>query len=125
LSAQLRHDARIMGIATSRDGAFLATTALDNTTRIWNSADGHEVIRFATAPSSTLLGFDPSGIDLLVASEGGVSRLSWRTSDLVATACAHLTRNLTTDEWRRFLPNSTYAATCPGTRNANAAAGPQ
>jgi len=111
--ARLRHDATITGMATSRDGAFVATTANDETTRIWSAADGHEVIRFATAGASTLLGFDPSGEHLLVATEGGVANLLWRTRDLVAVACAHLRRGLTADERRHFLLASTAAQSCP------------
>ena len=101
-------------MATTGDGAFIATTALDATTRVWKSADGREVIRFAAGGSSTLLGFDPTGKYLLVGSEGGVERRLWRTSDMVAEACAHLTRNLNPEEWRRFRPDAPYTATCSG-----------
>lgn len=38
--AEFRHDARITGMVTTADLAFMATTALDGTSRIWNVRKG-------------------------------------------------------------------------------------
>ena len=44
----------------------------------------------------------------------GVVRVSFLSpADLIAEACARLTRNLTQDEWRQYLADEPYAPTCP------------
>ena len=35
-----------------------------------------------------------------------------RAEDLIATTCARLTRNLTAEEWTRYLGDSPYRRTC-------------
>lgn len=54
----------------------------------------------------TLVGTDRSNVDEL-------SNTSLVVSDLVAQACATVTRNLTREEWERYLPGEPYRATCP------------
>ena len=36
-----------------------------------------------------------------------------RPADLVTEACARLTRNLTTEEWRQYVGDEPYRVTCP------------
>lgn len=112
--AEFRHDARITGMVTTADLAFMATTALDGTSRIWNVREGREVIRFPSDESSTLLGFDPSSQSLLVGTGAGIERRLWRTGDLVERACASVSRNFTADEWQLFRPDVPSAETCIG-----------
>ena len=38
---------------------------------------------------------------------------AWQPADLIAQACARLTRNLTRAEWRLYLGDEPYRATCP------------
>jgi hypothetical protein len=46
--------------------------------------------------------------------DDGVVRVSFLSpADLIAEACARLTRNLTPGEWRQYLGDEPYAATCP------------
>ena len=37
----------------------------------------------------------------------------WRPEDLIASACARLTRNLTLEEWRNYIGDEPYRPTCP------------
>jgi hypothetical protein len=37
----------------------------------------------------------------------------WRLDDLMAAACARLSRNLTLEEWREHLGDEPYRPTCP------------
>ena len=112
-----QHQGRVGGVAFSPDGRFAATTGTDGTTRVFDVADGHEVARvnqlsidFVFSPDSrtlmTLVGTDRSNVDEL-------SNTSLVVSDLVAQACATVTRNLTREEWERYLPGEPYRATCP------------
>jgi hypothetical protein len=37
---------------------------------------------------------------------------NWR-QDLIDLACSRLTRNLTKEEWKQYLPDEVYRKTCP------------
>jgi hypothetical protein len=37
----------------------------------------------------------------------------WCTQDLIELACLRLTRNLTQEEWKQYLPGEPYRKTCP------------
>ena len=37
----------------------------------------------------------------------------WRPEDLIAEACARLPRNLTLEEWQRYIGDEPYRPTCP------------
>jgi hypothetical protein len=56
------------------------------------------------------LAFSPDGKYLVT---GNKAWLLW-PDDLVAEACARLTRNLSPEEWRQYLGDEPYRKTCPG-----------
>jgi hypothetical protein len=55
----------------------------------------------------------PDGRLLATTSLDGTARI-WRAEpdDLLALACAQITRNLTPDEWRQYLGDEPYHQTC-------------
>ena len=60
------------------------------------------------------VGFSPDSRRLATSCEDFQVRLwHWRTADLVAAACGRLPRNLTREEWREYLGEEPYRATCP------------
>jgi hypothetical protein len=58
--------------------------------------------------------FNPAG-DVLFAltATGELMSWTWRTEALIAEACARLPRNLTVEEWQRFLGDEPFRTTCP------------
>lgn len=51
----------------------------------------------------------------LLATEGGFVRVYVTDmADLRELACEYATRNLTLQEWERFLPGEPFEVTCPG-----------
>jgi WD40 repeat protein len=57
--------------------------------------------------------FSPDGTTLATASKDTTARLwLWQPKDMIAEACARLTRNLTRDEWRQYLGAEPYRETC-------------
>src|SRR5919206_1848477 len=40
------HDDEVYGVAFSHNGNYVATISADNTVKVWNRANGHEIARF-------------------------------------------------------------------------------
>jgi WD40 repeat protein len=111
---QLLHEGSVKCLAFSPDGEWLATGGHDNICRIWSIDTGKEVYRFGHKNYVSSLAFSPDGAFLVSGSgDHTIGVWLWRPGDLIKQACTHLTRNLTLEEWRQYLPNEPYRATCP------------
>jgi hypothetical protein len=86
----------------------------ENTTRVWEATNGQEVARMNHEDSVRSFAFSPDGKYLATASSDGTARvwLLW-PEDLVDEAYSRLTRNLTYQEWQRYLTDEPYHKTCP------------
>lgn len=113
---RLVHEGPVTGVAYSDDGRWLATwSAWEETARVWEAATGHEVARVRHDAPVESAAFSPDGRWLVTGSEDKTARLwKWRPEDIVAEICSRLTRNLTEDEWSRFVGDEPYRPTCPG-----------
>ena len=113
VSAGVGHNKEITAMTFSPDGTHLATASFDETARIWDASKGTEAARFATAGAVNAVAFSPDGRILAVGTEAGDAAVYyWKPTDLVAQACARLTRNLSKPEWQQFLGEVDYRATC-------------
>jgi WD40 repeat protein len=116
---RLGHEFPVGALALSADGRWLATGSGDASTgrgeaRVWELATGREVARFPHEGGVSVVAFSPDGRWVATRSREAPTRLwLWRPPDMVAEACARLTRNLTRDEWRRLVGESAYEPTCP------------
>jgi WD40 repeat protein len=108
------HKGRVFGVQFSPDSQWLATAAEDNTIRLWNPSEPQAAPVILQGHNSAVgpLAFSADGHWLL---SGSTDARLWRVNgeDLSAVACRTAGRNLTTEEWQRYLPGKPYHQTCP------------
>ncbi len=112
--ARIAHEGIVNTVVFSPDGKYLATASQDHTARVWEVTSGHEVTRITHESDVVTVAFSPDRRYLNTASKDHTARvwLLW-PEDLIAEACARLTRNLTPEEWRQYLDDEPYRKTCP------------
>jgi WD40 repeat protein len=100
------------GLAFDPTGRLLAVSGA--TITIFDVASG-EAVGTDLVGSSRLLPvtFSHDGRVLVAGAEGGgVFRFEIATTSLLRSLCHTAGRNLTSEEWRRFLPRASYRRTC-------------
>jgi WD40 repeat protein len=111
---RLPHEATVNQAVFSADSRYLATRAGNNTASVWDLSTGAEVARVRHDGLITDIAFSADGARLITASQDRSAQVwRWRPHDLIELACARLTRNLTEEEWRRYLGDEPQRKTCP------------
>ena len=110
------HAQRARALVYDPTGTLLASAGDDYTVKLWNpqNLDEQPVELHQHNGIVRTLAFSPDGAHLASAGDDNEIRL-WtvRLPDLQRMACARTARNLSADEWQRFLPGQAYRATCP------------
>ena len=112
--ASLDHQEMVRAMAFSPDGSYVASGSEDRTV-VWEAATGKPVAELDHAGTGRAVGFSPGGHEVATETEGTVRRHRFASADpvdLVSDACSRLTRNLTCEEWARYLPDELYRKTC-------------
>lgn len=106
---RLSHDSQVRVLTYSPDGTLLAGGGDKRTVHVWDLATGHEMHRFEHDGAVRALTFTPDGARLVSCGEDNLVKV-WEVSAeaLVEQARARLTRNLTEEEWRRYMPGEPY-----------------
>ena len=110
----------VLALAFNPDGRTLAAGMNNGTTTLWDVASRKQLGAPIGSGSFVLsVAFSPDGKMLAVGAQGGVLKIwnsilwSRETAPLMSNLCAKVGRNLTTDEWRTYLPDQPYEKTCP------------
>jgi len=111
------HHGRVTGLSFSPDGRMLASTSPDDhTLRLWDLKAGvpfgNPIATGISEPAP--LGWTPDGRQLVAPTTAGAAVFNMNESTWQPAACAVAGRNMTRAEWERYLPGTTYRATCPG-----------
>lgn len=118
--AQAKHTGYITALAVSQDGNRLAFGSTNNVLAILAIPSGEELVRinFTAGEDSEVwaASFSPDGQWVAAggyeAGDVSIHVFPLEASALVDQACKRLTRNLSLAEWKQYLPNYPYRATC-------------
>jgi WD40 repeat protein len=112
--AQIKHPNAVRSIAFHATGDHMVTGVNDGSVRVWDVATQEEVARMWHEDYVNAATFSPDGRWIASGSFDKTVRV-WQLlpEDLIDAVCARLPRNLTRAEWRRYLGEEPYRATCP------------
>ncbi len=112
--AHFTHDDVINSIAFSPDGKYIASASGDNIAVVWDAFTGVEISRKDHNNFLFAITFSMDGKHVLTGGEDQeVFVWDWMPEDLIANACKNLPRNLTREEWARYIGDAKeYDATC-------------
>jgi WD40 repeat protein len=107
----------VNSVAFSPDGKILASGSLDNTIILWDMATGQPIGEPLEDAPVQSIAYSPDGQTL---ASGGSHAIklwglsSWHDPQVrQQRACQIANRNLTWQEWQRYLPGEPYQQTCP------------
>jgi WD40 repeat protein len=109
---------KVTAVAFTPDRTFVATGGrggFDHPASVFEVETGREAGRLLHGEVSTAIdAFSPDGEFVVTTAYRWSSAHVWRlhSKDAVADACARLSRNLTPDEWQRYIGREPYRRTC-------------
>jgi uncharacterized delta-60 repeat protein len=121
--ARINHEHFVNSVIFSPDGRYVASSSNDETVRVWESFTGNEIARMYHTTDVYRAIFSPDGKYIVSSScedvgiycgRGLIHAWIWQPDDLIENACSYVTRNLTLNEWQKYLGDSLpYKPVCP------------
>jgi WD40 repeat protein len=120
----IEHADQVNAVAFSPDGRFVISGSWDGTARVWEAKTGLEIARTTYKGAVLAVAFSPDGKSVITAgcdepgppgtcNQGSARTWIWQSNDLIANACARVTRNLTRAEWEEYIGDALpYQAIC-------------
>ena len=108
------HKDKVSSLAFSPDGTVLASGSDDDTILLWDVSTGQEIgVLLGHVDDVNSVAFSPDGTSLVSGSNDGTVRRWWMAGALAQRICQLLQRNLSEEEWQRYLGDEPYRQTCP------------
>ena len=85
------------------------------TARVWDTAGGAELPTLTGHSGPVTQAFHSADKSRILTASGDRTARQWfaRMEDLLVAACRQAPRNMTEEEWRRFMGDEPYQPTCP------------
>ncbi|HVT14686.1 MAG TPA: WD40 repeat domain-containing protein [Thermoanaerobaculia bacterium] len=109
------HQGRLTAVEWAPGGGRVLTASEDGEARVWDSGNGelHTVLRGHSARLNQAA-WSPDGSRIATAGADGSVRVYYtRIRDLAAAACRRAVRELSAEEWTRYLTGVPRRPTCP------------
>ncbi|MCI0427828.1 MAG: tetratricopeptide repeat protein [Nitrospiraceae bacterium] len=116
IRSRLKHDGAANSVKFFGEGKYVLLGGY-RTASVWEWSNQREVWRAEHRGGITHLVASPDGKYIATASqpairEAVVQLRIWRTDDLIKEACGRLTRNMSEDEWHRYVGAGSPGKTC-------------
>jgi WD40 repeat protein len=110
--ARLSHEGGVKSVVFSADDRYVTTASTDYTARVWEVSNGLEMARMTHERPVWTAVFSADGRYIATLSADQTTHVwLWQPEDLIAEACARLTRDLTPEEWRQYVGNEPFRKT--------------
>jgi len=107
-------DTSLTGVAFDPDGKTLGASSLNGRIYFWDVESRNPIGAGLRGPEEAInLAFHPDGKLLASGNDRSVLLFDLRSEAWRSEACRTVGRNLTKDEWRKFLRREPYQQTCP------------
>lgn len=109
------HTDYVLSVAFSHDGQTLVSSSTDNSIRLWdmNHLQNEPIVLRGHVNGVNAVAFSPDGQMLASGSDDSTVRLwLWRTETLAEVGCQMVWRNLSAEEWQRYIGDEPYRRTC-------------
>ncbi len=112
------HSARLVDIKFSPDNNKIASTSFDGTVKLWdmNNIDAEPLILSDHGSWVLSVSFNSSGTRMVSGGRQENRLMGWYLDkrDMASEICSGIPRNLTSEEWNRYIGNNIpYMETCP------------
>jgi Tol biopolymer transport system component len=110
------HTDSVTRAAWSPDAERIVTASDDGTARVWDAESGAELaVLTGHVARVAQVAWSPDGQRIATASDDGTARIYYLPNDdLLAVACQRAVRNMSEEEWKRYMGDLPYRETCLG-----------
>jgi WD40 repeat protein len=108
---RLVHGDRVTCLAFSADGRRVASGSADGFSSVWDVGSGRLISQIRQTSPVRTIGFAHEDELVITLAGDAACGFVWRDADLIGQACDRMTRNLTREEWTRYMGDRPYRPT--------------